>query len=45
MIPFDIDPVYVIYLFVSVALTIWMARTLHRNGRVFLVEAFHGGAF
>jgi len=33
---------YVIYLFVSVALTIWVARTLHRNGRVFLVEAFHG---
>jgi hypothetical protein len=33
---------YVIYLIVSVALTIWVARTLHRNGRVFLVEAFHG---
>ncbi|MBC8107582.1 MAG: hypothetical protein H7Z14_13405 [Anaerolineae bacterium] len=33
---------YVIYLFVSVALTMWVARTLHRNGRVFLVEAFHG---
>src|SRR3954466_14456699 len=33
---------YVVYLFVSVALTIWVARTLHRNGRVFLVEAFHG---
>src|SRR4051794_29213955 len=33
---------YVIYLLVSVALTIWVARTLHRNGRIFLVEAFHG---
>jgi hypothetical protein len=33
---------YVIYLAVSVALTIWVASTLHRNGRVFLVEAFHG---
>src|SRR3954452_4215506 len=33
---------YVVYLFVSVALTIWVARTLRRNGRVFLVEAFHG---
>jgi hypothetical protein len=33
---------YLIYLFVSVALTIWVARTLHRNGRVFLVDAFHG---
>jgi hypothetical protein len=33
---------YVVYLIVSVALTVWVARTLHRNGRVFLVEAFHG---
>src|SRR5215204_5766382 len=33
---------YVIYLSISVALTIWVARTLHRNGRVFLVDAFHG---
>jgi hypothetical protein len=33
---------YVIYLAVSVALTIWVARTLHRNGRLFLVRAFHG---
>lgn len=33
---------YFFYIAVSVALTIWVARTLHRNGRVFLVEAFHG---
>jgi hypothetical protein len=33
---------YLIYLPVSVAMTIWVARTLHRNGRVFLVQAFHG---
>ncbi len=33
---------YVIYLFVSVALTAWVARTLHRNGRLFLVQAFRG---
>ena len=33
---------YCVYLLVSVALTIWVARTLHRNGRVFLVEAFRG---
>lgn len=33
---------YVVYLIVSVALTVWVARTLHRNGRVFLVDAFHG---
>src|SRR5436190_21588244 len=33
---------YFIYIFVSVVLTVWVARTLHRNGRIFLVEAFHG---
>ena len=33
---------YLIYLPVSLAMTIWVARTLHKNGRVFLVQAFHG---
>jgi len=33
---------YLIYLLASVALTIWVARTLHRNGRIFLVQAFRG---
>jgi len=33
---------YIIYLLVSIALTVWVARTLHRNGRIFLVDAFHG---
>ena len=33
---------YLVYVTISVALTVWVARTLHRNGRVFLVEAFHG---
>jgi len=33
---------YAAYLPLSVALTIWVARTLHRNGRIFLVDAFHG---
>src|SRR5918993_1590882 len=33
---------YLVYVAVSVGLTVWVARTLHRNGRVFLVEAFHG---
>src|SRR5207237_9697109 len=33
---------YIIYLLVSVALTVWVARTLHRNGRIFLVESFLG---
>lgn len=30
------------YLAVSVLLTVWVAKTLHKNGRIFLVEAFHG---
>jgi membrane-bound ClpP family serine protease len=33
---------YTVYLALSVLTTVWVARTLHRNGRVFLVEAFHG---
>ena len=33
---------YFFYLPVSIALTVWVARTLHRNGRVFLVAAFRG---
>ena len=33
---------YIIYLIVSVILTVWVARTLHQRGRVFLVDAFHG---
>jgi len=33
---------YLLYLAISVTLTIWVARTLHQNGRVFLVDVFHG---
>lgn len=33
---------YALYLMLSVTATVWVARTLHRNGRVFLVTAFHG---
>ena len=33
---------YVAYLFVSVELTVWVAQTLHKNGRIFLVDVFHG---
>jgi hypothetical protein len=35
---------YLTYLFISVALTIWVARTLHKRGAIFLVDAFHGNA-
>jgi TRAP-type C4-dicarboxylate transport system permease large subunit len=33
---------YLVYLAVSLTVTMWVARTLHRRGRVFLVDAFHG---
>ncbi|MGW1804963.1 hypothetical protein [Streptomyces sp. NPDC002078] len=33
---------YVIYLVVSVALTIWVARTLSHNGRIFLADVLRG---
>lgn len=35
---------YLSYLTISIILTIWVARTLHHNGRVFLLDAFHGNA-
>ncbi|TDU90046.1 hypothetical protein EV138_3629 [Kribbella voronezhensis] len=33
---------YLVYLAISVPLTIWVARTLSHNGRVFLVDVFDG---
>ena len=33
---------YIIYLIVSIALTAWVARTLFRNGRIFLIDCFLG---
>jgi len=33
---------YLAYLSISVALTVWVARTLHKNGRIFLVDSFLG---
>lgn len=33
---------YALYLTLAIPLTIWVAKTLHKNGRVFLVECFHG---
>jgi len=33
---------YFAYVILSVFLTVWVAQTLHKNGRVFLVEVFHG---
>jgi len=34
--------VYAVYLVVSIAITVWVGRTLHKNGRIFLVENFSG---
>ena len=33
---------YVAYLALSLGLTVWVARTLHNNGRLFLVDVFRG---
>jgi len=33
---------YLFYVVISVALTLWVAQTLHKNGRIFLVDAFLG---
>jgi hypothetical protein len=33
---------YGAYLLISLIVTIWVAQTLFKNGRVFLVDAFHG---
>jgi hypothetical protein len=32
---------YIAYILISIFLTVWVAQTLHKNGRVFLVEVFH----
>ena len=33
---------YAAYLSISIALTVWVAHTLFKNGRVFLVDVFQG---
>lgn len=37
-----IETTYAIYLAISIAMTAWVARTLHKNGHVFLVDSFGG---
>ena len=34
--------IYLTYLGISLTLTIWVANTLHHNGRIFLLDAFAG---
>jgi len=33
---------YLLYLAISVVLTVWVASTLHKNGLIFLVDSFLG---
>lgn len=33
---------YALYLILAIPLTVWVARTLHKNGRIFLVDCFGG---
>lgn len=33
---------YLAYLLISIGVTVWVARTLHRHGRIFLVDSFLG---
>jgi hypothetical protein len=33
---------YLLYIAISIALTIWVGQTLYKNGRVFLIDVFHG---
>ncbi|WEA00797.1 hypothetical protein [Mucilaginibacter sp. SJ] len=35
---------YIIYLLASIALTVWVAKVLFKNGRIFLVDIFHGNS-
>lgn len=33
---------YIIYLIITICLTVWVARTLFKNGKLFLIDIFHG---
>ena len=33
---------YLTYLAISISLTVWVAQTLHKNGRIFLIDVFQG---
>jgi hypothetical protein len=37
-----IEGSYLTYLLISLSVTVWVAHTLHRRGRIFLVDAFRG---
>lgn len=33
---------YIAYLLITITLTVWVATTLFRNGKIFLIDIFHG---
>lgn len=33
---------YCFYLVITISLTVWVARTLFKNGKIFLIDIFHG---
>ena len=33
---------YCLYLAITISITIWVARTLFKNGKIFLIDIFHG---
>ena len=35
-----VETAYALYLLISIAITIWVAHTLHSNGEVFLIDCF-----
>jgi hypothetical protein len=37
-----IIPLYATYIIITVILTVWVAHTLFKNGKLFLIDIFHG---
>ncbi|VAW30237.1 hypothetical protein MNBD_CHLOROFLEXI01-1705 [hydrothermal vent metagenome] len=33
---------YIVYILLSLSITVWVAQTLFRNGRIFVIDAFGG---
>ena len=33
---------YILYIVITILLTVWVAHTLFRNGKLFLIDIFHG---
>ncbi len=33
---------YILYLIITICLTVWVAKTLFKNGKLFLIDIFHG---